>query len=318
MKQKIQIISFLILFINCLQLQAQVPDSTLFIKDGSDTITDYTHWANKGTVGIIPLHMQPGFNGLLNYGVGINVIFRLPSWITFRAKAVVNIYEIDRSLWRNKEYDNAEDVTKGYWLEGGIDINFLDKINQSATTLIDSTGRFIYSEGILREYRKGAYTDRSRTYAQYLYGKYYSFDTYCYRPSLRMGAMQYQYTYLDKTGITPLVTNFKLSAFYGGVSFSKIGLGRPTFITAYFDMIYKLSLKSAPETTYEALSTKGQIGYRAGVIGGSGWLGGLAELGMAPGLDKLELYLKAGLILQLQLLPKRQTKYIKPDTDITE
>lgn len=320
MKQKLHIISFLFIFGGSSLTHAQTPDSTVFIKDGSDTIIDYTNWTNKGAVGIIPIHMQPGFNGLLNYGVGADITFALPSWVTFRAKAVINLYEGDRSLWRDKGYDNAENVSKGYWLEGGIDINFLDKTNKSATSQIDSSGRFISCEGTMREYSKGAYTDRSRKYTQYLYGKYYSFDTYLYRPSLRLGAMQYRYTFLDKATLIPLVTNLNVTAFYGGLSFSRIGLGKAAYFNVYADVIYKASLKSSPETGYESVSKSGQIGYRLGVSGGSDWLGFLAELGMAPGLDKLEPYLKAGLIVQHQLLPPRKNKYKKTisEADVTE
>jgi hypothetical protein len=320
MKQKLHLISFLFIFLSGSLIYAQAPDSTLFIKDGSDTITDFTNWANKGSVGIIPLHMQPGFNGLLNYGVGADIVFALPSWVTFRAKAVINLYEGDRSLWRDKVYDNAEEVSKGHWFEGGIDINFLDKTNKTATTQIDSTGRFVYCEGTMREYSKGAYADRSRKYTQYMYGKYYSFDTYLYRGALRLGAMQYQYTYLDKTPVVPTLTNLSITAIYGGLSFSRIGLGKAAYFNVYADVMYKASLKSSPETGYESFSKKGQIGYRLGVNGGSDWLGFLAELGMAPGLDKLVPYLKAGLIIQYQLLPPRQNKYKKPlpDADLSE
>lgn len=322
MKQKLRRAYFVIIFMCGSFGFAQVTDSTTFIKDGNDTIIDYTHWTNKGSLGIIPIHMQPGFNGLLNYGIGADVVFMLPSWVTFRAKAVINLYEGDRSLWRDKVYDNAENVSKGNWFEGGVDINFIDRTNKTATTLVDSNGRFIYCEGTRRDYSKGSPSERTYKYTQYLYGKYYSFDTYLYRGALRMGAMQYQYTYLDKNPktVTPLLTNLKITAFYGGLSFSRIGLGKAATFSAYADLMYKAALKSSPETGYESLSKSGQIGYRVGVTGSSDWLGFLAEFGMTPGLNKLESYLKVGLVIQYQMLPPRQNKYKKPlpDADLTE
>lgn len=321
MKHHILILALLLLFLNCIGVKAQAPDSTIYIKGETDTLKDYTHWANKGSVAFIPIHMQPGFNGgLLNYGVGVDIAFALPKFITFRGKAIVNIFEGDRSMWKEKVYDNATEVSKGYWIEGGIDLNFFDKKSKSTTVILDSTGQYIYTEGTQREYRKGAYTDKSHTFTQALYGEYYSFDSYIYRPALRIGIVQYKFTHLDKEAITPLLTNILINTMYGGLSFSKIGLGKSTYFTVYADMMYKISLKSITDIAYETKSIKNQLGYRAGIIGGFDWLGGLAEVGMAPGIDKLEPYLKIGLLIQHHLLPKRQHKYIKklPEADLVD
>jgi hypothetical protein len=316
MKHAINIIIFFSLVVLSCATKAQAPDSVVILKSESDTVQDFTKWANKGVIGFFPLHMQPGFNGLLNYGVGIQIVFALPKWVTFRGKAIYNIYEGDRALWRDKVYANADEVQKGSWTEGGIDLNFFDFKNKSAYTVIDSTENFADIEFIQREYRKGVHTDRSITLTQQIYGNYYHSSSFLYRPALRVGMLQYKYVYVDEFAtVGNLVTNVTINGIYGGLSFSKIGLGKPFFLTLYADVIYKLSIKVSPDLgdVYKNQSIPNQIGYRAGVNGGSNWLGGLVEFGMAPGLKEMETYLKIGLTLNYNLIPKRKKLPLKEE-----
>ncbi len=312
MKQNLPIICFLFFFFGFQTVKSQAPDSTLLIKREADTPIDYISWPNKGHIGLIPSQMHPWLNntGILNYGVGAEAEFILPSWVTIRAKASINLYEGEKSVWKEKPYDGVDDITNGYWVEGGIDLNFYDIKGKSINTIIDSTGKSISVEGTRREYRNGKYEDQTINYSQQIFGNYYTFGSYLYRPALRLGFIQYKNTYLDQNAVIPLVTNLNVNMAYGGFSFGKIGLGRAHYIMGYFDLMYKISLK-ATNVSYEGLSKEGLIGYRGGLKASSDWLGCLVEVGMAPGLDKLDTYIKLGLVINQHLMPPRKNKYKK-------
>jgi hypothetical protein len=313
MKQNLPIIYFLFFFFGFQTVNAQAPDSTLLIKGEADTLLDYVSWPNKGHIGLIPVQMQPWLNNnqFLNYGIGLEAEFILPVWVTIRAKASVNLYEGEKSVWKEKLYDGVDDISNGYWVEGGIDLNFSDIKGNSIYTITDSTGKSISVEGTRREYRKGKYEDRTINYSQQIFGNYYTFESYLYRPALRMGFVQYKNTYLDKNAVIPLVTNLNVNMAYGGFSFSKIGLGRAHYIMGYFDLLYKISLKAPDYAAYEDVSKSGLIGYRGGLKASSDWLGCLLEVGMAPGLKTLDTYFKLGLVINYHLMPPRKNKYKK-------
>lgn len=312
MRHKLSAIYFLLFFFGIQTVDAQAPDSTIFLKGETDTLIDYVSWPNKGHIGLIPVQMQPWLNntGFLNYGIGLEAEFILPSWVTIRAKASVNLHESEKSVWKEKNYDGVDDVSNGYWLEGGIDVNFSDIKGKSIFTIIDSSGKSISQEGTNREYRSGKFEDITTNYTQQIFGNYYTFGSYLYRPALRMGIVQYKNTFLDKNAAIPLVTNLNVNMAYGGFSFGKIGLGRAHYIMGYFDLLYKISL-NATDISYEVLSKKGLIGYRGGLKASSDWLGCLLEVGMAPGLEKLDTYIKLGLVINYHMMPPRKNKYKK-------
>lgn len=313
MKQNLPIIYFLLFFFGYQTVNAQAPDSTFFIKGEADTLVDYVSWPNQGHIGLIPAQMQPWLNntGILNYGIGLEAEYILPAWVTIRAKASYNLYEGEKSVWKEKLYDGVDDISNGYWLEGGIDLNFSDIKGKSIYTIIDSSGKSISVEGTRREYRRGKYEDRTTNYSQQIFGNYYTFGSYLYRPALRMGFVQYKNTNLNKNAVIPLVTNLNVNIAYGGFSFAKIGLGRAHYIMGYFDLLYKISLKARDYPDYEDVSKSGLIGYRGGLKASSDWLGCLLEVGMAPGLEKLDTYIKLGLVINHHLMPPRKNKYKK-------
>jgi hypothetical protein len=274
---------------------AQTKNSTKTLK--SDTIIDYTHWTYKGFAGFIPIHMQPGFNGLLNYGVGFHFALSLPAWLTIRGKAIIDLYEQDRALWDTKGYDNSSSVHRGYWFEGGLDINFLDKLKKTSKTYIAKTGKF----------------DKLNS-AQELYGKYYERNVFMNRFAFRTGFAQYQFVHANNN--LYIVDNVSVAGFYGGFSYSKIGLGKPFLLTIFADALFKSKLSSTLNLNGMYNKTA-LIGYRAGCILGINSWGGVGEIGMAPGLDNLELYVKAGLTFNFNLLSAQKLirKKIEPEID---
>jgi hypothetical protein len=309
---------FVVLMLSCTHsVYSQTKDSTIAIKDESDTIIDYTRWTNKGFIGVIPIHMQPGFNGLLNYGVGLHFAFALPSWVTFRGKAIIDLYEENRALWSTKGYENSEKVQRGYWFEAGLDVNFLDILKTPSKTYIAKIGKFVERTSIERQSHNGTVSDNPTTYTQEIYGKYYDRSVYMHRLALRLGAAQYQFTYADDP--LYIVNNVSVQAIYGGLSYSKIGLGKPFLLTVFADALYKSKLTTSPDQShlYLSKSVNGQIGYRAGLIIGNNNLGGVVEIGMAPGLDDLEFYVKAGVTLNFNLLSAQKLirKKIEPEID---
>lgn len=313
MKQTITLL-FLSFFLFCSShISAQTSGSVEIIKSEVDTLFDYTSWPNKGHLGVMPIQLQPWLgNGLLNYGIGTDLEFALPKWATFRAVASINLYEGERSVWKEKVYENVENNRNGYWIEAGVDFNFYDFKNSTSSTEIDSNGRYIYTDAIERSYSNGVSTDKSITITQPLYGNYYTFSSFVYRPALKGGFVKYQSTFVDKTTPNPFVANFSVNMFYGGVSFSKIGLGRAFYLSGYADLLFKSGVKLPAEAkVYESLSEEGLIGYRAGCRMSSDWLGGLVEFGMAPGIEKLNPYIKLGLVINYHLMAPRMTKYVK-------
>lgn len=314
MKQNLRFFYFLFFFFGIQVVNAQSPDSTIFIKGEADTLVNYLSWPNKGHIGLIPVQMQPWFNnaGFLNYGIGMEAEFILPAWVTIRSKATINIYEGEHAVWKEKNYDGVDDITNGYWVEGGIDFNFYDLKNKKLNTTIDSSGNSISLEGTSREYFRGKYEDNSTRYSQHIFGNYYTFDSYLYRPAVRAGVVQYKNTYVEKNFTTNRtnLTNLNVNMAYGGISFLKLGIGRSHYLMGYFDVLYKISLKST-DVAYEGVSTSGLIGYRGGIKASSDWLGCLLEVGKAPGLKTSDTYIKLGLVINYHLMPPRKNKYKK-------
>lgn len=312
MKNNFTLFIFVFLFLLNSALHSQTESSTTIIKNETDTLFDYTSWPNKGRIGIMPVQLLPWLssNNMLNYGIGADVEFALPKWATFRVVASINLFEGERKVWKEKVWDNVDNVNNGYWMEGGVDINVYDFKSKSSSFEIDSNGRYIYTDAIERKNINGKISDETISITQPLYGKYYSFASFVYRPAVRVGFIQYQNTFADKS--VEYVTNISTSMFYGGLSFSKIGLGRAFYLSGYADLLYKTALKTPIESVaYETRSVDGLIGYRAGLRASSDWLGGLIEFGMSPGLDVLESYLKLGLVINYHLLPPRKNKFKK-------
>lgn len=288
-----------------LNLQGQVgtyKTDTVFKNHRSKPI-----WPYKGYIGFNPIYLSMGIQQPLILGGGVDGEFSLPRILSIRASFSRNYYEVDRHVWREVPWDNAEKVKKGYMYDVGVSFHPIEWTDGGKYGYSRPTGEYKNEKVTVREYYSPTqYTTSTYTRSVPVTARYFSSDVFRKMICFRGGLLKYRYAQENKNTRFPsdfYVWDTYINAKYLGLSYYKVGLGEGYRVQYYADLVFKdKDSVETPLRPERADSSIAQTGFRAGFTKASGFGGGNYEIGLVPGINKLQFYFKITLTFNITVV----------------
>jgi hypothetical protein len=264
-------------------------------------------WPYKGYIGFNPIYLSMGIQQTLILGGGVDGEFSLPRVLSIRASASRNYYEVDRHVWREVPWNNADKVKKGFMYDVGVSFHPIEWTDGGRYGYSRPTGGYKNEKVTVREYYTPTqYTSHTYTRSVPVTARYFSSDVFRKMICFRGGLLKYRYAQENGNPRYPsdfYVWDTYINAKYLGLSYYKVGLGEGYRVQYYADLVFKdKDGVEAPLRPERADSSITQTGFRAGFTKASGFGGGNYELGFVPGINKLQFYLKVTLTFNITVV----------------